>query len=190
MTSTRDQIIEATADLLETQGYRATGLNQIVEESGAPKGSLYYYFPGGKEQFSTEAINKVAQEIVERIRSSLVAIEDPGEAVEAFVRKVAQHVEASSFLKGGPITGVALEAVTTSERLNEACRETYELWQSAFAEKLAQSGFSPARSARLAGLIIASIEGAIVLSRTNRSIVPLERIAAELRLLLQTTREE
>ncbi len=55
VSSTRDQIIEATAGLLETQGYRATGLNQIIEESGAPKGSLYYYFPGGKEEFSTEA---------------------------------------------------------------------------------------------------------------------------------------
>ncbi len=90
--------------------------------------------------------------------------------------------------RGGPITTVALEAVTTSERLNEACRATYELWQSAFAEKLVQSGFSQARSKRLAGLIIASIEGAIVLSRTNRSIAPLEYIAAELGLLLQTTR--
>ena len=188
MSSTRDQIIEATAELLETQGYRATGLKQIIEESGAPKGSLYYYFPGGKEEFSTEAISKVAKEVADRIETSLAAIEDPGEAVEAFILRIAHHVRTSHFLKGGPIITVALEAVTTSQRLNEACRATYELWQSAFAEKLVQSGFSQARSNRLAGLIIASIEGAIVLSRTNRSIAPLEYIAAELRLLLQTTR--
>jgi len=190
MSSTRDQIIETTRQLLEMQGYRATGLNQIVEESGAPKGSLYYYFPGGKEEFSTEAINKVGQEVAEHIETSLAGIEDPAEAVETFVLKLAHHVKASNFCKGGPITTVALEAVTTSERLNEACRTTYELWQGAFAAKLIQSGFSEARSARLAGLIIASIEGAIVLSRTYRSIAPLERIAAELKLLLQTTREQ
>jgi len=189
MSSTRDEIIETAAELLETQGYRATGLNQIVEESGAPKGSLYYYFPGGKEEFSTEAINKVAQEIKERIETSLAEIEDPDEAVEAFILRIAHHVRTSNFLKGGPITTVALEAVTTSERLNEACRETYDLWQSAFAEKLVQSGFSQARAKRLAALIIASIEGAIVLSRTNRSVAPLEYVAAELKLLLQTTPE-
>ena len=187
MSSTRDQIIEATAGLLETQGYRATGLNQIIEESGAPKGSLYYYFPGGKEEFSTEAINMVAEEIAERIETSLAAIEDPGEAVEAFILRIAHHVRTSSFRKGGPITTVALEAVTTSDRLNEACRETYKVWQSAFAQKLVQSGFSHERSRRLAALIIASIEGAIILSRTNRSVAPLEYISAELKLLLQTT---
>ncbi len=189
MSSTRDQIIDTARELLEIQGYRATGLNQIVQESGAPKGSLYYYFPGGKEEFSTEAIHRVGQEISERITTTLASVADPGEAVETFVLKLAHHVEASKFLKGGPITTVALEAVTTSERLNEACRETYELWQSAFAEKLLESGFSQERAARLAGLIIAAIEGAIVLSRTNRSIAPLERIASELKLLLQTIKE-
>jgi len=190
MGSTRDQIIETTCELLEKQGYRATGINQIIEESGAPKGSLYYYFPGGKEQFATEAINRVGQVIAKRIRTTLATFEDPGEAVAAFILKVAYHVQASNFKKGGPTTTVALEAVTTSERLNEACRATYQLWQSAFEEKLVQSGYSPARSKRLAGLIIASIEGAIVLSRTYRSVVPLEQIAAELKLLLQTTREQ
>lgn len=190
MSSTRDQIIETAVDLLEKQGYRATGLNQIVQESGAPKGSLYYYFPGGKEEFSTEAINRVGQEIAERIRTNLAAIEDPGEAVQAFILKLAKHVEASDFLKGGPITTVALEAATTSDRLNEACKATYEQWQAAFGEKLLESGFSEERSSRLAGLIIASIEGAIVLSRTSRSIVPLQQVAEELKLLLQTTRED
>jgi len=188
MSSTRDQIIETTAQLLEKQGYRATGLNQIVEKSGAPKGSLYYYFPGGKEEFGTEAVKKVAQEIHRRIDTILATVEDPGEAVEAFILRVAHHVRTSNYLKGGPITSVALEACTTSERLNKACRETYDLWQLAFVEKLVNSGFSSARSKRLAGLIIASLEGAIVLSRTNRSVEPLEHIASELKLLLQTTR--
>ena len=187
MSSTRDQIIEATAGLLETQGYRATGLNQIIEESGAPKGSLYYYFPGGKEEFSAEAISKVAEEIAQRIETTLAAIEDPGEAVADFILQLAHQVRKSNYLKGGPITTVALEAVTTSERLNEACRATYELWQAAFAGKLVRSGFSPARAGQLAGLIISSIEGAIVLSRTKRSTAPLESVAAELRLLLETT---
>ena len=56
MTSTHDQIILVTCTLLEKQGYPATGLNEIVKESGAPKGSLYYYFPDGKEQIVSEAV--------------------------------------------------------------------------------------------------------------------------------------
>ena len=52
MAATRDRIVDASAELFRRQGYNATGVKQIVTEAQAPFGSLYHFFPGGKEQLA------------------------------------------------------------------------------------------------------------------------------------------
>ena len=180
MTSTRDKIIEITSTLLEAQGYHATGLNQILQESGAPKGSLYYYFPAGKEELVVAAIQHSSHMVVERIRSELARIEDPAESVRVFVQQVAHQVEASGFSGGGPLTTVALETVNSSERINHACQVAYEQLQQAFREKLLSSGYTEGRATQLATFIISAIEGGILLSRVNHSSEPLRQVGEEL----------
>lgn len=118
--------------------------------------------------------------VAERIRTRLTAIDEPSEAIQTFILDLSRHVEASGFQGGSPITIVALEAPATSERLNTACREVYQLWQQAFQEKLTRSGYAEDQAERLATLIVASIEGAIILSRSGRSVAPLEHTAEEL----------
>ncbi|MBI5668528.1 MAG: TetR/AcrR family transcriptional regulator [Chloroflexi bacterium] len=184
MTTARDQIIETTCELLEFQGYHATGLNQIIKESGSPKGSLYYYFPGGKEELVTEAINRVGQVMLERIRANLAEIADPAAAVREFILNVARYVEESGYRTGGPITTVALEMAASSDRLRAACQYIYDGWQAAFYDTLAAGGFADDRARSLATLILASIEGGIILCRTRRSREPLENIAHELGRLI------
>jgi TetR/AcrR family transcriptional regulator, lmrAB and yxaGH operons repressor len=185
MTTKRDQIIETTCQLVEMQGYHATGLNQIVAESGAPKGSLYYYFPDGKDGLVAEAIAYTGAMIGQRLQEGMAAYADPAEAIPAFLRTLAFHVEQSGYKAGGPITAVALEAASTNERLNEACREAYRGWQAVIEQKLLASSFAPPRAQRLAVLTIALIEGAIILSRTEQDTAPLLAAAAELELLLK-----
>lgn len=185
MTTTRDHIIETTCTLLEAQGYHATGLNQIIAESGSPKGSLYYYFPEGKEELTEAAIARSGRIVERNIRSGLSRANDPAEAIASFVHTIAQGVETSQFSVGGPITTVALETVNSSERLNLACREAYGWILAAFNEKLIEGGFSSERAASLATLIVSSIEGGIILSRTNHSGDALRRIAEELRNFLR-----
>lgn len=182
--STRDQIIAKTCDLLELQGYHATGLNQIVRESGSPKGSLYYHFPGGKEELALEAVNRVGAIVLNRIRENLAAIDDPAAAIEAFVLFVAENAERSGWQQGGPITTIALETAATNERLREACHAIYSDWQAAFAEHLTTGGIPEERATRLAALIIAALEGGIILARSSRSRAPLEAVAAELHALV------
>ncbi len=186
MSASRERIVETTCKLLEVQGFQATGLNQIIRESQAPKGSLYYYFPEGKEELVVEAVERMAQAVTGRIESHLAGVEEPAEAVRTFILTLAQHVEASGFQSGGPITTAALEAAATSERVREACLDTYQAWQTAFREKLIRGGCAPDRAARLASLIIASLEGAIILSRTERNVEPLKHAAEELGFLLRT----
>lgn len=100
MSNSREQILLTTCDLLENQGFHGTGLNEIVKESGAPKGSLYYYFPDGKEEIVAETVRFAGQRTAERICSHLATIEDPAEAIQSFLETVAYHVEASGFRAG------------------------------------------------------------------------------------------
>lgn len=184
MSSTRDQIIEKTCELLELQGYHATGLNQIIKESGSPKGSLYYHFPGGKEELAIESINRVAAIVLNRIRENLAQIEDAAEAIYQFIVNVAANVELSGFKAGGPITTIALETASTNDRLREECQRIYSEWQAVFADKLRAGGISDDQAERTALLVIAALEGGIILCRTNRSREPLKIVADEIRQLV------
>lgn len=180
MSTTRDQIISKTCELLELQGYHATGLNQIIKESGTPKGSLYYHFPGGKEELATTAIARIGDMVLKRIQDTLAQFEHPADAVEHMIRLIAHGVEISDYRTGGPITSVAMEAIATSDALREECHRIYDAWQMAFANKLTQGGIDKERAKRLAILTVASIEGAVILCRTSRSRTPLESIADEI----------
>ena len=182
--STREQIIETTSHLLEQQGYYATGLNQIVQESGAPKGSLYYYFPAGKEELTAEAIERSAATFTGIIQTELARYDDPAEALYRFMLGMAEHVEASACRGGAPIATVALETAGRSDRLTAVCQTAYAHYQEAFAARFAASGMAPERAAQLALLVVAAIEGGFILSRTQRHAGPLRQIAADLRDLV------
>ena len=183
MSTKRDDIIDSTCQLMELQGYHATGLNQILTESGAPKGSLYYYFPDGKEELAVEALERSGAMIAERIAMTIDESEDGVTAVTSFIRRLATYVEASGFRQGGPITAVALEVASTNDRLREACHTAYVSWQELFADKLEAEHGEP-RAQRLAALIIAALEGGIILSRSARSVQPLLDVADELETVL------
>lgn len=187
MSNTRDQIIEKTCELLELQGYHATGLNQIIKESGSPKGSLYYHFPGGKEELAIEAINRVGAIVLRRIRENLAQVERPAEALQTFILNIAANVEMSGYRAGGPITTIAMETSANNESLRAACEQIYSDWQMAVVEKLQQGGVDMPRASRIAALTIAAIEGGVILARTSRSRTPLENVALEVGLLIAAT---
>lgn len=184
MSNAREQILQTTCALLEKQGYHGTGLNEIVKESGAPKGSLYHYFPAGKEQITAEAVLQSGKETAQRIRAELGKSVVVSRVVCDFVLKVADNVELSGFAAGSPLTAVAMETATQSERINLACREAYAMLQSAFNEKLLECGFSKLKSDEMATFIIAAIEGGIILSRTQHTADPLRLVAKQLKVLL------
>jgi TetR/AcrR family transcriptional repressor of lmrAB and yxaGH operons len=180
MSTAREQLITTTWELLEAQGYHGTGLNQIVAASGAPKGSLYYYFPAGKEQLAATAIEHVGALTAERIAAGLALEANVATSVRRFAELVAAQVERSGFRAGGPLTTVAMETATSSATLNQACRAAYARLQEGFAAKLRAGGYAEARAEQLAGFILAAMEGAIILSRTRHSGDPLRLVGAEL----------
>lgn len=184
MSNAREQILQTTCDLLEKQGYYGTGLNEIVKESGAPKGSLYYYFPEGKEQITAEAVLQSGQATSARIRDGLTLSNSASKAIHDFILLIAENVESSGYAAGSPLTAVAMETATKSERINLACREAYEMLESAFREKLLDSGFSKIKAEELAKFVVASVEGGIILSRVSHTADPLRLVAKQLKVLL------
>lgn len=173
MNPAKEHILEAAARLFEKQGYHATGLNEIIRESDTPKGSLYYYFPEGKEQIGAETALWSAGKMAERIRFGLSQAGQPAEAVRLLALGIAGAIEESGFAAGGPLMMLAAESAVRSERLNVACRESYEQMQAVFADKLGGDTV-------LAEFVLFTLEGAILLSRVQHSGEPLRRAAEHL----------
>jgi len=184
--SSKSRMIAKTAELLQTQGYHATGLTQIVEESGTPKGSLYFHFAGGKEELAAEAVRTAGTAFGREIEAVLASADDIADAVDAAIRMLARNLEESGFRKGCPVATVALEAATTSDRLQASCREAFQFWLQLIERRLIGSGFTPTEAGARATLILAAIEGALMLSKAERNAQPLITIGAQLNVLLKS----
>lgn len=173
-TDTRERVLRTAATLFRTQGYHATGLNQVLAEGGAPKGSLYFHFPGGKEQLAVESLQLSAEEFQAELRAA--------GSLQAALELLAQRVEASDFREGCPIATVALDVVNENDQIRQACAEAYAGWTRLIAEFLTRQGVS--EPDELATVILAAVEGALLLSRTRRDLTPLRQVAAHIQTLL------
>lgn len=169
---TRARLLEAAARLFREQGYAATGLKQVTAEAEAPWGSLYHFFPGGKEQLGIETVGHSGARylrLFERVYERAEGGAD--EAVREMFRLSAEALETSGWADGCPIATVALEAATTSEPLRHACADVFAGWRAATARRFASEGIEPADD--LATYVFAAFEGALILSRTGHDTAPL-----------------
>ncbi|HET6259433.1 TetR family transcriptional regulator [Pseudonocardia sp.] len=185
-TDARDRMLRTAAVLFRAQGYHATGLNQVLAESGAPKGSLYFHFPGGKEQLAAESIELAGAELCSAIRAALASTADPATALDHVLALLGDHLVASDFRDGCPVATVALDAGAGSEPIRTACVGAYDSWQSLIADHLRAAGIASADD--LATVLLAAIEGALLLARTRHDLAPLRTVGAHLRLLLALDR--
>lgn len=185
MTETREKFIATTSRLMENQGYHATGLNQIIRESGAPKGSLYYHFPGGKEELAAEAVGQTAANFARLIDENISEGRPIHQALRDFIYGIARGVEATQFQSGGPLTAIAMETAATNEKLNLACRQAFTRIQSAIKQKLKAANFEEKEADRWSIFITSAIEGGIILSRTHHSGDPLRTVADQLYLFIK-----
>jgi AcrR family transcriptional regulator len=167
--TTRDRIVEASAELLARQGYNATGVKQIVTAAEAPFGSLYHFFPGGKEQLGAEAVRTSGAIYGQLIEAVLDPAPDPVTGVRLFFAGAAAHLEETDYADACPIATVALEVSSVSEQMRVACAEVFEGWTVAGAQRLERAGITPERSRELITVMLAALEGAFVLARAARN---------------------
>jgi TetR/AcrR family transcriptional repressor of lmrAB and yxaGH operons len=164
----REDAIAAAADLFRRQGYAATGLEAILAASGAPKGSFYHHFPGGKEDLVIEAIRLGGQQVTERLEHAARTAQTAGALVTAVAAAQAAELRESGYELGCPVATVALELAGGSDAVADVSRSAFERWAAPLASKLRASGQADAEAARLARWAIANLEGALLLARVSR----------------------
>ncbi|HWI75065.1 MAG TPA: TetR family transcriptional regulator [Baekduia sp.] len=174
----REKMIESTTALVRERGVEATALSDVLEHSGAPRGSIYHHFPGGKAQLVEEATRAAGGAFAEGMVAALDA-GDPLAALHAFADLWLATLRESDYGAGCPIVAVAVEG-DRMPAARAAAGDAFAAWQRALAEALARRGIAKARAASLAALAVASIEGGVILARAQRSPEPLERVRDEL----------
>jgi TetR/AcrR family transcriptional regulator, lmrAB and yxaGH operons repressor len=177
---TRARMLETTARLLQHRGYYGTSLSDILAESSAPRGSLYFPFPSGKDQLVIEATRAAVEETTAALRAILAGAASPAQGVRAFVEAVAGLMRESGYTFGCPVAPVILDATGGLDELAELCRGAFEEWVRLLRGSLAAAGVPKPRAGALAVLVVASIEGLLLVARAYRDCGPILAVAAEL----------
>jgi TetR/AcrR family transcriptional regulator, lmrAB and yxaGH operons repressor len=173
--STKAELLRCARELFRRQGYHGTGLNQILAESGSPKGVLYFHFPGGKQQLAAEAVASSSGEFHAAIASILAANADPVTAVRAIADLLASRLEHSEFRDGCPIAAVALD--NNSDVVRQACHAGYDLWLASITDYLSTSGRAPDDAAETALFVLSTLEGALLIARTQQNAAVVRQVA-------------
>jgi AcrR family transcriptional regulator len=184
-TDSKEKTLIAAANLFRRQGFHGTALQEILAAGGAPRGSLYFHFPGGKEEIGEAALTKAG----EATRQGIARVADASESAEIFLmrlaRRMASDLEESGFNDGCPIATTALETSAQSEVLGAATREAFQKWEREIARGLERFDIAPEVADRMATIVLSQLEGALLLARTYHDPTPLRRAEEALKLLLR-----
>ena len=175
----RKRMIASTALLVRERGARATSLDAVLAHSGAPRGSVYHHFPGGRAQLLRETTDYAGEYLARRLERA--TDEHPLAALDALFDDYQAILLETEFRAGCPVVAVAIESSEDSPDLRDRALAAFERWRRALARALERSGMDAARADELAMHTIAAFEGAIILSRAYRDLEPLNRIRRELR---------
>ena len=179
----KGKTLAAAAKLLRQRGYHGTALHDILAASGSPRGSLYFHFPGGKEEIGEAALDLAGEAVRAKIAHAAEASPSAETFLTGIARAMAADLEQSDFCNGCPIATTALETAAQSDVLRAAARRAFQSWEQEVARGLTRFGAKPNDAAISATAILSQIEGALLLARTYRSVEPLRRAEAVMKLL-------
>lgn len=173
----RDQMIRAAAELLSERGLSGASFSTVLERSGAPRGSIYHHFPGGKDELAADAIVLVG----ERVERLVVELDPktPADLVRAFIAPWRHVLVRSDFVAGCAIAAVANERLAVPA-LAERAAAVFATWEARLADKLVALGVRAKEARAFATLVLASLEGALVLCRASRDTTAIDRVEASL----------
>jgi AcrR family transcriptional regulator len=173
--ATRDRILDSTAELFRRQGYMGTGMKQIAAEASAPFGSVYHFFPGGKEELGAEVIRTSGRMYMQLFVAVIAEFpEDLLGAVGGFFLGAAETLRNTDYADACPIATVALEVASTNETLRVATADVFGEWMNGAGAYFESFGIPGARARELAFSMLSLMEGAFIFSRSMRTTEPME----------------
>ncbi len=187
----RERMVVSAALLIRERGAQATAISNVLKHSGAPRGSAYHYFPGGRMQLLEEATDYAGAYIAGKISAARSAVELLDDLTDMY----RQQLIRSDYRAGCPIVAVTVEAgdpdnPERTTKVIERAAAAFALWTDLIAQRLVAEGVTTERAEEFAMLVTASIEGAIIVARASRDVKPLDVVQRQLRALLQAETAE
>jgi AcrR family transcriptional regulator len=162
---TDERITLAMAELLRRQGYAATGINQLARAAGAPTGSIYHHFKGGKREVAAAALRQTGAAYVQLLPLLLDAHDDLAVGIEAVFTAAAEDMQNTGWANMCPVGSVTAEIADTEPALREVCAEVMQTWVDEGSRYLMARGLSDADSRTVIYAVLTALEGAFVLAR-------------------------
>jgi TetR/AcrR family transcriptional regulator, lmrAB and yxaGH operons repressor len=175
----RDRMLRAAVELFRERGYAATSFSDVIERSGAPRGSIYHHFPGGKLQLGVEALRFSAERTGRALERAASGGGSSVDSVRFFFRAMRELVVASGYEAGCAVAGVVLDTSPDDAPLVEAAREAFDAWRRGLARAFEADGAGAAQARRLAAFVVAAAEGALVLARAERGVRSFDDVSRE-----------
>jgi TetR/AcrR family transcriptional repressor of lmrAB and yxaGH operons len=179
----RDRLTAATATLMQRHGVAGTGIAEILSTSGVTRRSIYLNFPGGKTELVAAATRAAGDEMTTTLRSYM----DEPDPIGAFARMWSDVLVSTDFEGGCPIVAAASSRDESPEGASTAA-DVFAEWGQLLADRLKKDGINRAAAQSLSTTIVASVEGAVILSRAARSTKPLEQVTQHLNELIAAHR--
>ena len=191
MASPRERMVISAALLIRERGAHPTAIADVLEHSGAPRGSAYHYFPGGRTQLLCEAIDYAGEYIAEKIGTGASGLD----VLDGLVAGYRKQLIRTDYRAGCPVVAVAVEAGDPAKQdqataVIDRAAAVFARWNGLIAQRLIADGVSAQRADELAMLTTTAIEGAIVVARASRDVKPLDIVHGQLRALMQAETSE
>jgi AcrR family transcriptional regulator len=185
MTDTRDRLLTATTESFRRRGYNGTSLKHITTAAGAPIGSLYHFFPGGKDELALAAITESGQAYRQLFELIADAAADVPAAITDFFDGAATVLAETDYIDPCPIGTVAREVASTNDMLRDGTGRVFAGWIDAVAARLEAHGLDSDTAFELATATVAALEGGFVLARARRDPEPLRAAGRCMRRLIE-----
>jgi TetR/AcrR family transcriptional repressor of lmrAB and yxaGH operons len=182
--TTKQRMLDSAVLLLRERGAAGVTVDAVLAHSGAPRGSVYHHFPGGRNEMVLGAVRQAGDYIATMVGES-AASGDVGQMVERLVAFWKRALVKTDYRAGCPVAAMAMDGRDLVPDAADVVRAIFAQWHASLAEALSANGFAEQRAQRLATLVVSSVEGAIILCRAQRGLGPLDDVLAEMTPLLQ-----
>jgi TetR/AcrR family transcriptional repressor of lmrAB and yxaGH operons len=183
-TDARTRLIAAMTDALVRRGLHGSGLTELLAAAGAPKGVLYYHFPGGKTELAVAAIDATVARLCDNLDRALADHADPAPVLIAWIGAALTRLDASGYERGCPLATIALETTAQDGAIRAALAQGFAAVRSRIADALVRGGYAPAAAQALAALLVAAYEGGLLQARVAGNTAPMNLVSEALLAML------